>query len=307
MARPIDLAAAGRHASSMNRVAAAVLIFAVSVTTAFAQSMRSAPLTPFDPGAAAAPGRAGVTLSLSATLEGDARVLDKGVSWRVYSDPSDGTPARVVAKSDLASPVFALEPGAYVVHVAFGLAGMTRRVVIAQQPLSERIALPAGGLVLRAQIGDAPIASERVRFNVYVPVGSDPEGRLVASNVRQGALLRLPEGQYRVVSTYGDTNAIANADLRVESGKVLDAAIRHRAATVTLKLVLQPGSEAIAGTSFSVLTPGGDTVREAAGAFPSMILAEGEYVVIARHGGKVYTSEVKVRSGYDRDLEVIAR
>jgi len=267
--------------------------------------MRNAPLSPFDPNPTQ-PGR-NVDLRLSATLEGDAAVLTNGVVWRVYSDPSDGTPARLVAMSDLAQPNFVLEPGAYVVHVAYGLAGVTRRVVLAQQTLNERVGIPAGGLVLQARIGENPIPPDRVRFTVYVPVGNDPEGRAVAADVRSGTLLRLPEGQYRVVSTYGNTNAIASADLRIEPGKVLDATIRHRAATVTLKLVLRAGGEALGGTTFSVLTPGGDTVREAAGAFPTMTLAEGEYVVVARNGGKVYTSEVRVRSGFDGDVEVIAR
>ena len=74
-----------------------------------------------------------------------------------------------------------------------------------------------------------------------------------------------------------------------------------------MKLVITPGSEALANTTFSVLTPGGDTIREAIGAFPSMTLAEGEYVVIARNGGKVFTQEFTVKSGLDRDIEVLVK
>ena len=36
-----------------------------------------------------------------------------------------------------------------------------------------------------------------------------------------------------------------------------------------------------------------------------MTLAEGEYVLIARHEGKVYTREFKVESGLDRDVEIV--
>jgi hypothetical protein len=110
-----------------------------------------------------------------------------------------------------------------------------------------------------------------------------------------------------VVSTYGDANAIMRSDLKVESGRVTEATLNHRAATVTLKLVGSEGGEAIAGTTFSVLTPGGDVIREAIGAFPSVTLAEGEYVLIARHEGKVHTKEFRVESGLDRDIEVIAK
>ncbi len=87
--------------------------------------------------------------------------------------------------------------------------------------------------------------------------------------------MRLPEGTYHVVSTWGDSNAIQRADLKVENGRLTDATLNHRAATVTLKLVAAPGTEAFAGTAFSVLTPGGDTIREAIGAFPQVTLSGG--------------------------------
>ena len=119
----------------------------------------------------------------------------------------------------------------------------------------------------------------------------------MVANAHAGDIIRLPEGTYHVVSTYGEANAIMRADLKVETGRVTEATLNHRAATVTLKLVATAGGEAFAGTAFSVLTPGGDVIREAIGAFPSVTLAEGEYVLIARHEGKVYTREFKVESG----------
>jgi hypothetical protein len=71
--------------------------------------------------------------------------------------------------------------------------------------------------------------------------------------------------------------------------------------------VSQPGGEARANTQWSILTPGGDVIRELIGAFPSLTLAEGDYVAIARHEGQAYTGEFRVRSGADRDVEVLAR
>ena len=56
------------------------------------------------------------------------------------------------------------------------------------------------------------------------------------------------------------------------------------------------------GISFEALVAN----REAIGAFPSVTLAEGEYVLIARHEGKVFTREFKIESGLDRDIEIIA-
>ena len=59
--------------------------------------------------------------------------------------------------------------------------------------------------------------------------------------------------------------------------------------------------------SLNVPDPGGDLIRELIGAFPSLVLAEGEYVVIARHDAKTYQSTFQVQSGLDRDVEVIAQ
>ncbi len=103
------------------------------------------------------------------------------------------------------------------------------------------------------------------------------------------------------------TNSTIYADLRVQAGKLTSGVLRHRAATMTLKLVNNPGGEALANTSFSILTPGGDVIREMIGAFPSMVLAEGEYVAIARHDNKTYQATFKVVSSQDRDVEVMAK
>ena len=247
------------------------------------------------------------SLTLSAHLESDRAMIRSGLIWRIYADPTDGTPARFVQLSEAATPSFSLKPGAYIVHVAYGLSGTTQRIVLGSNSVRETISISAGALVLNALVGDTPIPTEKVRFSIYVAVGTDPEGRLIADNLKTGVTIRLPIGIYRVVSRYGDTNAVASADLAVEPAKLIKATLRHRAATVTLKLVNNLGGEAYAGTNFSVLTPGGDTIRDLFGAFPSLILAEGDYILIARNAGRVYTSEFKVRSGVDQDIEVLAR
>lgn len=246
-------------------------------------------------------------LTLSAVLEGDTTILSSGLVWRIFNDQTDGTSARFVQESDEAQPTFKLAPGAYIVHVTYGLSGTTRRFVLGQTALNEKIAISAGGLRFAATIGDAPIAPDLVTFTIYVAVGNDPEGRVIAENVRPGTVVRLPSGAYRIVSRYGDTNAATSADLQVEAGKLIDVTMKHRAATITLKLVETEGSESIAGTAFSVLTPGGDTIKDLQGAFPSLILAEGEYVLIARSGGATYTKEFKVQNGLNADVEIVAK
>ncbi len=247
------------------------------------------------------------SLSLSAAFANDRRPIRSGLVWRIYEDrPQEGRPA-VVARSEAASPRFDLAPGAYVADVTYGFANTLKHVVVPADGLAEQLVVSAGALALSGAIGQTPIPPSKLAFAIYVPVGTNVEGRLVRNGIKADEIVRLPEGTYHVVSVYGDSNAIQSADLKVENGKVTQATLNHRAATVTLKLVENAGSEAFAGTAFSVLTPGGDTIREAIGAFPSVTLAEGDYVLIARHDGQVYTHEFKVESGKNRDVEVVAK
>jgi hypothetical protein len=55
-----------------------------------------------------------------------------------------------------------------------------------------------------------------------------------------------------------------------------------------------------------VLTGSGDPVRENVGAFASMVLAEGDYTVIAKNRERIYQRDFTVVAGRNQDVEVIA-
>jgi hypothetical protein len=118
----------------------------------------------------------------------------------------------------------------------------------------------------------------------------------------------VPEGAYHIVSNYGDTNAVVRSDIRVQAGKLTDVVVNHRAALITLKLVSERGGDPIASsTSWSVITPGGDVIKESNGVFPRLVLAEGDYRAIARNDGRTYERDFKVITGVDGEVEVLAR
>jgi hypothetical protein len=122
-----------------------------------------------------------------------------------------------------------------------------------------------------------------------------------------GDLVLLPEGTYHIVSNYGDANSVVRSDIRVQAAKLTDTIVTHRAAIITLKLVNERGGEAIADTQWSVLTPGGDVIKGSIGAFPRVILAEGDYRVVARNQSKSYERDFKVITGVDGEVEVLTR
>ncbi|HXZ46559.1 MAG TPA: hypothetical protein VEH02_07505 [Pseudolabrys sp.] len=248
-------------------------------------------------------------LTLSARFGKDSPPITGGLTWRVYgAKPDANGNYRLVKEEKSPNPTVILPAGAYVVHVGFGLATAVKPVDLRGPTVREDFDLPAGGLRMEGKVGDVRIPTSQISFDVYR--GSQFEAgdrRPIAEHVLTSDVVVVPEGTYYIVSNYGDANSVVRSDIRVQAGKLTDITVTHRAAAITLKLVTQRGSEALANTAWSVLTPGGDVIKESIGAFPRVILAEGEYRAIARNEGKVFEREFKVVTGVDGDVEVLAR
>lgn len=270
------------------------------------------PLRPAAPDAPrpAAAGKAQLTLQAYLTQYGEP--IDQGVVWRVYTEPlgADSAKPVLVGTFGEAAPVVPLDPGSYLVNVVFGRAHLTRKLAIPKSgPLEERFILNAGGLrVVAVVAGSDKAADLAVGYDVYQGDSDQLGGRTkIVGGMRPGVILRLNAGLYHIVSTLGDANAVVNADITVEAGKLTDATVSHHAARVTLKLVTRAGGDAEADTQWAVHTAQGELVRESQGALPSHVLAAGQYVASARHGGKLYQREFSVTSGETAQVEIVMR
>jgi hypothetical protein len=272
--------------------------------------------TPAAPPAAAAahahsppatPPAGAVSLAVSARFGRDLPAISGGLNWRIYKAEQNGG-TRLVKEDRGPAPTFALPPGTYVINAGFGLANVTKAVQLRGEAVREVFDLAAGGLRIEGRVGDARIPPGQISFELYKGSQFEPgDKRPIAQSVATGDILLVPEGTYHIVSNYGDANSTVRSDIRVQVGKLTDTTVNHRAAIITLKLVTERGGEARANTQWSVLTPGGDVIKESMGAFPRVILAEGDYRVIARNDGKPYQAEFKVVTGVDREVEVLAR
>jgi len=255
--------------------------------------------------AASVPGQA--SLALSARFGRDLSTINGGLYWRVFRTEPNGAP-RLVKEDRGATPTFVLPPGGYVINVGFGLASATKAIQLRSEPIKDVFDIPAGGLRIEGRVGDTRIPHGQISFDVFKGSQFEPgDRRPIATAVASGDVVLVPEGTYYVVSNYGDANSTVRSDIRVQVGKLTDTTVLHRAAIITLKLVNEPGGEARADTQWSVLTPGGDVVKESIGAFPRVVLAEGEYRAIARNDNRTYEGEFRVVNGVDREVEVIAR
>ncbi len=250
-----------------------------------------------------------VALAVAARYGRDASLISGGLIWRVYAAKPDAAGMFPLIKEDhAASPTFVLPPGNYVVDASLGLATAAKAVQLRAEAVHEVFEIPAGGMRLEGHVGDARIPTGQISFEIYS--GSQfatAERRRIAQNVMSGDVVLLPAGTYNIVSNYGDGNSVVRSDVNVDAGKLTDIVVTHRAAVITLKLVNNPGGEALANTQWTVLTPGGDVIKELIGAFPRIVLAEGDYHVIARNEGQTYQRDFKVVTGVDGEVEVLAR
>lgn len=248
--------------------------------------------------------RTGV-LALRATYGERGGEIGGDLTWRIYS--VRGSDAQLVQETAAPRPSLVLPVGPYVVHVSHGLATATRQFVVGETGSVTTLAINAGALAVSGYLGvpERPIAPDRQKLILYIPTANNSEGKFVTDQLRPGARLLLPEGTYHLVSTYSGSNSVVRSDVKVETGRLTEAAVNHRAASMTLKLVRERGGVALAGVEWTIETPGGDIVAEAAGAFPSVDVAEGSYNVLARHNDREYRGQMKVEGGINRDFEIV--
>ncbi len=270
-------------------------------------SIPSLPNTTIVPRSEAKPAAGGGPgpVQLVALLTEDGQSIEQGLVWHIYRDRPgpDGKP-KLVSRNRDASPALRLDPGDYLVSVAFGRAHLTRKIAVpAEGGTQERFVLNAGGLRVSSVLGNGEAIPERaVTYELF----SDERQRSrVMSGLRPGVVVRLNAGIYSIVGTYGDANATTRADVTVEAGKLTEATLTHAAAKVTFKLVSRAGGDALADTQWSLANAQGATVKESVGALPTHILAPGTYTVSAKNGGEVFQRVFAVQAGQTAQVEVV--
>lgn len=245
---------------------------------------------------------------LQARLSPDGPVLAEGVEWRIFgTQQKDNGDMPELGFAEGGAKAFDILPGEYLIHAAFGHAGAIKKIRIGNEASVEDFVLNAGGLKLSATTSDSvPVPNRMLRFSIFEQqIRENGNRRLLARNVKPETIVAFPAGTYHIVSHFGDLNATVRADLRVSPGKLTEASLQHRAAILTFRLVRQQGGDAVADTAWSILTENGEVIRESNSTFPSMVLAEGNYTAIAKHDDAVYSQDFRVRSGFNKEVEVL--
>jgi hypothetical protein len=290
--------------------AAGALALCLAASPVAAQAPAAPPQETVVPRSTAVPKLGGQgQVTVTAYLADASPAITQGLVWRVFRDKAAaGGKVMLVSTHREASPTLRLDPGNYWINAALGRANLTRKIAVTgDQVAEERFILNAGGLRLVPVLATGRTANANlVSFDVESDE-RDAHGQRtkVVTGARAGVVLRLNAGIYSLLSTYGDANAVARADVSVEAGKLSEVTLRHAAAEVSFKLVTRSGGDAIADTQWSVATGGGETVKESSGAVPTHTLAPGTYVVRAKHAGRLFRRDFAVKAGDSVLVEVV--
>lgn len=251
----------------------------------------------------------GQRVLFEARLGQDLPVLTNGIEWRIFEEKANSRGEHhMLILSNGGSKAFDIEAGDYLVHASYGHAGVVKKITVGETALREEFVLNAGGLKLTATASEnTRIPKRMLTFDIYEQeLGKDGRRKLLARSIKAEENVVFPIGTYHVVSKFGKLNATVRADVRVEAGKMTQATLQHRAAIINFRLVRSAGSDAVANTSWSILTENGEVIQESNSTFPSMVLAEGNYTAIAKHEDTVYSEDFAVDPGLNKEVEVIA-
>ena len=245
-------------------------------------------------------------LKVNASIDGTTTPVQTGLIWRIYSDEetSNGK-LTLLSTSSNGNATFDLPSGYYNVHASFGYAEQIKRVRLTPPFTEVSFNIAAGGLRMNAAFSkDYIIPAKDLSFEIARKEGD--ELRTLVSDLAADELVRLATGDYHVTSKYGNINSEVTATVQIKSGEMTELTLYQRGAEITLKLVSETGGEALADTSWTILTPGGDPViNTVKSAFPSFVLGAGDYIAFAINEGKNYSTSFTVESGVHRDIEVI--
>lgn len=245
-------------------------------------------------------------ISMSAVIKQGGALIPTGLIWRVFGTETDasGQP-KMLFRSEDAIASLGLPIGEYVVHVSYGRAQSSDTLNVEMGPNIKSIVLDAGAIRLRSAVStEINIPPEQLKFDIFTD-GLDGEKIPVALNIDQNTMVHLNAGIYKIVSRWGKENALVRADIKVGPGEVTEATLFHKAAQVSFSLVSKAGGEAIADVDWKLSDSAGDSLFTHRGAFPSTVLAQGDYSIIAQTGDTVYNREFQVQPGRPINVEVL--
>ncbi len=237
------------------------------------------------------PGNEGV--ELSARLSESGGLIERDISWTLR----DAQGSIVYDKNTELAHV-ALPPGDYSVEARYGSASFSQSLTLLEaNRLMVSFVLEVGGIRVLPRVQGLGLMAAQTRSLVYALSGPD-KGRLITISKVPGEILRVKSGDYRIESRFATGNAVAVADVHVNSGLMSAVEIDHAAGLARLSYVGAPGAH----VSWLVTNDRGEDLPAIDGLSASLVLKPGAYTAKARIGSELLTASFDIAAGQERDI-----
>jgi len=242
-------------------------------------------------------------LNLAARMSADSGTIDRPIHWTIFKLQGDGR-GQWEQREDvsLPTPRFDLEPGKYVVQVKYGHVRTARRIEIRDGMVTKMtVNLNIGGLRMISRLTATPEVSAKAEHLVYriKRPGAAPE--LIGRSERQGAVLRLAAGTYKIISRFAPGNTVKEATARVRPGHLSAVEIDHFAGVATLTLHQRKNASPV---RWVITDDTGTVIANTQERRPVLVLRSGLYTATATVGGIGLVKQFNLTAGETMQVEL---
>lgn len=242
-------------------------------------------------------------LTARATLVEGGEAIEKGMSWRVFSEPAGGEREILTYAYD-AEPTFHLPPGSYILRANHQESVAEVSVEIVESKASDvTVVLGSGTLVAQARMSeDSEVLTAGLGWELYL-AEADSEGdhRRVGYSYEAKTNLVVPIGKYLLRAKH--KQSATQKEVEIKGGEITEVVLSFGAGTLLTEAVLMAGGEPVKkGLGWELRTQPdseGKQVRVAYGYNPSeeFKVPSGVYELQVKCGNAIVSEEVVVSAG----------
>lgn len=214
------------------------------------------------------PGSEGIRLA--GRLSETGGLITKPITWKLIRTLGGGIQGGEPVYTD-ARPAadVALEPGNYRIEAQYGSVSIIKPVVLVKgQHLGLTFVFNVGGLRALSTLGKEPLPGKVRAVHRAYAVNGISAGQLIATSDRQGGLMRLGAGRYRLESEIEPGNTVTHTEVTIRPGILTTLNLDHEAGIAFV--------DAPDGVRWSVSSQ--EKTWRASGSGPEMLsLAPGRY------------------------------
>ncbi len=175
------------------------------------------------------PGLEGIRLAGRLSHQGG--LITKPVTWKLVRTLGNGGSGGETVYSD-ALPIadITLEPGNYRIEARYGSVSAVKPVVLLKgQHLGLTFVFNVGGLRTLSTLGNEPLPRRVRAVHRAYAINGARSGRLIATSKRQGELMRLGAGTYRLESEIEPGNTVTHTEVTIKPGILTSLNLDHEA------------------------------------------------------------------------------